>query len=82
VEKLTVFVLPSAVTIFMNDPVQPTIKTCPRCGRQFECLHDVGCWCFDYTLSSENTELLNNEFNNCLCPGCLPLYAENNAEER
>jgi len=65
----------------MNEP-KPTLKTCPRCGKDFECLHAVGCWCFGYTLSPENIEKLRTEFSNCLCPECLPLYADNNSEER
>ncbi|MBK6965567.1 MAG: cysteine-rich CWC family protein [Bacteroidales bacterium] len=61
----------------MNDSLNPALKTCPRCGRQFECLHSEGCWCYNYTISPEYAEKLSNEFNYCLCPECLPIFAEN-----
>jgi len=55
---------------------KPAIKICPRCGRSFECLHAPGCWCFDYTISPENLEKLTLEYDNCLCPDCLPEFGE------
>jgi hypothetical protein len=63
----------------MSEGTKPDFKTCPRCGKQFECLHAAGCWCFDYTISLENQKKLKEEFDNCLCPECLPLYAENSS---
>ncbi len=51
-----------------------TIKTCPRCGRRFECLHATGCWCFEYEISPEKLEELKNTYSNCLCPDCLPEF--------
>ncbi|PKP48448.1 MAG: hypothetical protein CVT94_08315 [Bacteroidetes bacterium HGW-Bacteroidetes-11] len=61
----------------MSESTKPDLKTCPRCGKQFECLHAPGCWCFAYTVSVENQKKMREEFDNCLCPECLPLYAEN-----
>ncbi|MCB9016920.1 MAG: cysteine-rich CWC family protein [Lentimicrobiaceae bacterium] len=59
----------------MSEPSKPTQKICPRCGLPFECEHSASCWCNAYTLSPANTEKLRNEFDNCLCPQCLQLYA-------
>ncbi|PKO97683.1 MAG: hypothetical protein CVU14_10050 [Bacteroidetes bacterium HGW-Bacteroidetes-9] len=61
--------------IFMNKATKPTLKICPRCGKSFECLHAEGCWCFAYSISRENAAKLRKEYDNCLCPECLPLYA-------
>jgi len=61
--------------ISMNDNPEPSSKTCPRCGAGFECLHAPGCWCTDYTLLPEKLNRLKQEFDNCLCPQCLALYA-------
>jgi len=66
--------------IFMSEALIPTKKVCPRCGKTFECFHAKGCWCFEYTISPALTEKLRQEFNNCLCPDCLPLYATKNRE--
>ncbi|MHC1777393.1 MAG: cysteine-rich CWC family protein [Lentimicrobium sp.] len=60
----------------MSDPINPVLKTCPRCGLQFECLHAGECWCFKYSISPGNAEKLRIEFNNCLCPECLSKFAE------
>ncbi len=55
---------------------KPTLKICPRCGRSFECLHAPECWCFDYSISPENLKKLKLEYDNCLCPVCLPDFGE------
>lgn len=60
--------------IFMSEAADPTPKTCPRCGKDFECLHAPGCWCFDYKISPENLEKLKRDYDNCLCPECLKEY--------
>ncbi|KAF0198347.1 MAG: hypothetical protein FD166_1400 [Bacteroidetes bacterium] len=65
----------------MSEPLKPTQKICPRCGRTFGCLHAEGCWCFDFVISPENTEKLKNTYNNCLCPECLPLYGVKKTKE-
>jgi len=64
----------------MNDPAIPTAKTCPRCGKTFECLHAAGCWCFDYTITPAAAEKLRTEFTNCLCPDCLLIYSTKNTD--
>lgn len=61
--------------IFMSEST-PVEKTCPRCGKTFECLHAPGCWCFEYTISPENLEKLRTDYNNCLCPDCLSDFGE------
>jgi hypothetical protein len=65
---------------FMSEK-QSSPKTCPRCGKTFECLHAPGCWCFDYSISPENLEKLKLEYNNCLCPDCLPAYGKKKDKE-
>jgi hypothetical protein len=51
-------------------------KTCPRCGKTFECNHGSVCWCSSYSIDKENIELLKREFEDCLCEDCLRLYAK------
>ncbi len=53
------------------------IKTCPRCGKEFECLHNQDCWCMDYKISPENLELIKKTYPDCLCPDCLASYSQN-----
>lgn len=53
------------------------VKVCSRCQEQFECcMESRGCWCEDLTLSTESLQHLREEYDNCLCPECLKLFAE------
>ena len=45
-------------------------KICPRCGKEFECVHSKDCWCAKVRLS-EQTRLKLKEYNDCLCKECL-----------
>jgi hypothetical protein len=49
-------------------------KLCSKCGEPFYCFANTGvkCWCEDITLTKETLDLLKREFNDCLCPECLP----------
>lgn len=46
------------------------IKTCPRCGKSFECIHSVDCWCAKITLNDATRAKLK-QYDNCLCKECL-----------
>jgi transposase len=61
----------------MNTEKNPKQKTCPRCGRRFECLHNETCWCFAYVVPPENLEVIRKTYPDCLCPACLAIFAEN-----
>ena len=46
-------------------------KSCPRCGKAFECVHSADCWCAKIHLSDEAKTELKLQFNDCLCESCL-----------
>ncbi|MBR1928577.1 MAG: cysteine-rich CWC family protein [Paludibacteraceae bacterium] len=55
------------------------IKKCPRCGKEFECLHDGDisrCECSKVYLTSEALKRIRNDYNDCLCINCLLEYAD------
>ena len=45
-------------------------KICPKCGKEFECVHSKDCWCAKVTITDEARLKLKN-FNDCLCKECL-----------
>lgn len=45
-------------------------KICPRCGKEFECIHSKDCWCAKVNLT-EATRAKLTVYNNCLCKECL-----------
>jgi len=53
-------------------------KKCPKCSAEFLCYSssDKKCWCDNYFVSADNLKLLAENYNNCLCPDCLSLYAK------
>lgn len=52
-------------------------KQCSKCGADFGCnATGTGCWCEQYSLSTQTLAELKNDYNNCLCPQCLEQYAE------
>ena len=53
------------------------LKTCPRCGRVFECrLNDpVHCDCARLQLSAETLSAIRERFQDCLCRACLTALA-------
>jgi hypothetical protein len=48
-------------------------KTCPRCGKPFEC--KVGsitlCQCYSVELSLAETEYVKAKYDDCICVNCL-----------
>ncbi|MCQ2321249.1 MAG: cysteine-rich CWC family protein [Bacteroidales bacterium] len=46
-------------------------KSCPRCGKTFECVHTADCWCAKIHLSDVAKAKLKMQFNDCLCESCL-----------
>ncbi len=55
------------------------MKRCPVCGREFSCNQQTGraCWCESYLLQPDVLADLRKKYSDCLCPECLPGYAEN-----
>ena len=51
-----------------------TVKTCPRCGKTFVCMHDGDisrCQCAQVKLTKKAREHIASRFSDCLCVGCL-----------
>ncbi|XDD49977.1 cysteine-rich CWC family protein [Leptospira sp. WS92.C1] len=50
-----------------------TFKSCPRCGKMFECgaKSDIPCVCFSLTLSFSLKKELKKKYQDCLCVSCL-----------
>ena len=46
-------------------------KTCPRCGKTFECVHSVDCWCVKVKLTDATKAYLKANYSDCLCKDCL-----------
>lgn len=51
------------------------IKHCPRCGKEFECVHSKDCWCAKVILN-ETTRAKLGVYNDCLCKECLEALSE------
>ena len=45
-------------------------KTCPKCGKTFECVHSKDCWCAKVTLD-EKARIRLTGYKDCLCKECL-----------
>lgn len=63
----------------INPDMKAISKKCPRCGRTFSCFQQTGkpCWCEKYLISPEVLVRIREKYHDCLCPDCLPEYAEN-----
>ena len=46
------------------------LKSCPRCGKTFECVHSKDCWCAKVILN-EVTRTKLKAYSDCLCKDCL-----------
>jgi ribosomal protein L34E len=64
---------PNTVNGHRNMPA--VIKTCPRCGAFFECLHAPQCWCAAIELTKKARRELAARYSGCLCPECLAAIA-------
>jgi len=47
------------------------LKTCERCGTEFECLRSNDCWCVKLEIPEDLSKILKSEFKDCLCKDCL-----------
>jgi iron complex transport system permease protein len=55
----------------------PSVKNCPQCGAQFECMGGKpGCWCEEVTLSGPALHALRAVADDCLCRDCLTSHAD------
>jgi len=61
---------PNNSTIQQSTIKQMT-KTCPRCGKTFECVHSVDCWCVKVKLTDTTKAHLKANYSDCLCKDCL-----------
>jgi hypothetical protein len=62
----------------MSDPrTKHEIKTCPRCGRAFECKvnNPAHCDCAQVQLTEETVLALEGRYQDCLCLTCLTALA-------
>lgn len=54
-------------------------KICPRCGSEFDCLHDriMDCGCSKVKMSPEARDFLGRKYpGQCLCRSCLEAVVE------
>jgi hypothetical protein len=53
------------------------LKTCPRCGRTFECKanNPVRCNCALVELDEERLDAMQRRYSDCLCLDCLRAIA-------
>ncbi len=51
-------------------------KICPRCGSEFLCSASSRCWCYEYEISAENLEIIEDKYDSCLCPDCLKMFTD------
>jgi ribosomal protein L34E len=56
-------------------------KNCPRCGKEFVCSASARCWCFEYSLSVEAMDVIQNSYQGCVCPECLSQFASTEIQE-
>ncbi len=49
-------------------------KSCPRCGKKFNCTGEEDCWCEGYNILQKDFIRITQDFNDCLCPDCLSEY--------
>ncbi len=54
------------------------IKNCSKCGVEFTCKPQGGCWCNNYQLTTEQLQELRVNYENCLCEECIKLIALTN----
>lgn len=51
-------------------------KECAKCKVIFSCgSANANCWCDAVNLSAYTIKYLEENFNGCLCPACLQLFA-------
>ncbi|HEC85219.1 MAG: hypothetical protein DRR19_17725 [Candidatus Parabeggiatoa sp. nov. 1] len=57
---------------------QHEIKSCPRCGRTFECKPGpiLLCQCSKIELTQQERALIQTQFQDCLCLQCLKVLKE------
>ena len=54
-----------------SSTIQQMTKTCPRCGKTFECVHSIDCWCVKVKLTDATKAYLKEYYSDCLCKDCL-----------
>lgn len=53
------------------------VKTCPACGRSFQCFGSPDCWCASVRLPDKALVELRAKYVDCLCEDCLRNFAAN-----
>ncbi len=54
-------------------------KMCERCGVTFQC-GGSGCWCMQVSLTESQRDGIAVQFQDCLCPRCLPQVAREGSQ--
>ena len=54
-------------------------KMCERCGETFQC-GGSGCWCMQVPLTDSQRDGIAVQFQDCLCPRCLPQVAHQGSQ--
>jgi len=50
------------------------LQKCPRCGTLFNCSASGKCWCYEYDVPARDLEIIEEQFDSCLCPDCLKTF--------
>ncbi|MBN1414856.1 MAG: cysteine-rich CWC family protein [Bacteroidales bacterium] len=50
------------------------IKICPKCGKSFTCYGEGDCWCEKVRIHKKEMLIIQQTYNDCLCPECLGEY--------
>jgi hypothetical protein len=67
------YIRPNFQQQFNSSTIQQSTmtKTCPRCGKTFECVHSIDCWCVKVKLTDATKAYLKEHYSDCLCKDCL-----------
>ena len=68
--------LSSLTVVFRVPTLRFMDKACSRCGKRFHCNSPIpGCWCEKVTLDQTRWKAAKENYQNCVCPTCLNLFA-------
>ena len=72
-EQVLIIAIFNTEDYFMSSNCKHEEKTCPRCGKNFECkVGDiVHCQCHGINFTKDATAFIGKNYDDCLCRECL-----------